>query len=96
MNTFTIDTDEYYAMCYKLNMMPRPLKTLYIFLDFVLTNHHSKTKLKRAHLRECKSESKGFGRVGREGDFTPDREGVLLPRHFDKRLSVYHFHNFEP
>ena len=26
VNTFTIDTDEYYpiAMCYKINMMPRP------------------------------------------------------------------------
>ena len=51
-------------MCYKLNMMPRPLKPLYIFLHFVLRNHHSKAKLKRAHLREWKSEWKGSRVVG--------------------------------
>ena len=30
VNTFTVDTDEYYTKCYKVNIMPRPLKTLYI------------------------------------------------------------------
>ena len=41
VNTFTIDTDEYYPMCYRVNRMSRPLKTLYIIiLRFVLTNHH--------------------------------------------------------
>ena len=41
VNTFTIDTDEYYPMCYKVNMMPKPLKILHIILRFVLTkNHH--------------------------------------------------------
>ena len=40
VNTFTIDTDEYYPMCYRVNMLPRPLKTLYIILRFVLTNNH--------------------------------------------------------
>ena len=70
-------------------------KTLYNFLYFVLTNHHSKAKLKRAHLREWKSQWKGCG-VGSGGDFTSDREGVLLSRHFDNSLSVYHFLNFEP
>ena len=40
VNTFTVDTVEYYSMCYRVNMMSRPLKTLYIILRFVLTNHH--------------------------------------------------------
>ena len=41
VNTFTIDTEEYYPMCYRVNKMSRPLKTLYIIiLRFVLTNYH--------------------------------------------------------
>ena len=30
VNTFIINTDEYYPMCYKIKWMPRPLKTLYV------------------------------------------------------------------
>ena len=33
---------------------------------------------------------------GGEGGLYPDREGVLLSRHFDNSLSVYHFLKFEP
>ena len=40
MNTPTIDTDEHYTMRYKINLMPRPLKTLYIILRSMLTNRH--------------------------------------------------------
>ena len=41
VNTFTIETDEYYPMCYRVNMMSRPLKTLYIIiLRFVLITYH--------------------------------------------------------
>ena len=39
-------------------------------------------------------QSKGIERIG--GDFTPNREGLLLPRPFDNSLSVYHFLKFEP
>ena len=42
VNTFTIDTDEYYLMCYKVNDMKtfKNLVGLYIILRFVLTNQH--------------------------------------------------------
>ena len=33
-NIFTIDTDEYYTMCYKVNMMTRLLKTFYRYISF--------------------------------------------------------------
>ena len=38
MNTFTIDTDEYYLIYYKVNDA-KSFKNLYIILRFVLTNH---------------------------------------------------------
>ena len=31
VNTFPIDTDEYYPMCYRVNVMPRPLKPCILF-----------------------------------------------------------------
>ena len=31
VNAFTIDTDEYYPMCHRANMMPRPLKALTLY-----------------------------------------------------------------
>ena len=43
-------------------------------------------------IEEGIEESKGWG----WGDFAPDRDGVLLPRHFDNSLSVYLFLEFEP
>ena len=38
VNTFTIDTDKYYPMCYRVNMMPMPrtLKTLCCMVAMVL------------------------------------------------------------
>ena len=40
VNAFTIGSGKYYPMCYRVNMMPKPLKTLYIILHFVLANNH--------------------------------------------------------
>ena len=37
MNTFTIDTDEYYPVCYKVNDAKTFKNILYYFM---LTNHH--------------------------------------------------------
>ena len=43
-------------------------------------------------IEEGIEESKGWG----WGDFAPDGDGVLLPRHFDNSPSVYLFLEFEP
>ena len=39
MNTFTIDTDEYYQLCYKLNDA-KTFKNLLAMAFFILANHH--------------------------------------------------------
>ena len=58
-----------------------------------------KAKLKGANLRELKRESKGYeskSSIRRESKTYPDREEVLLSRHFDNSLSVYLFLEIEP
>ena len=51
VNTFTIDTEEYYLICYKVNDTKTSFKNLvglyYIILGFVLTNQPHNCRLAR-------------------------------------------------